>query len=118
MASLELPPPPPPIVAYPGFSSAGPSPPKGSYTPTFIVLGVIAAFTLFACILGQVWARRYLRPRSRRGFDVEEDGFGTNMPAAKPAMNGVAKGEPKLAGGGATIKEGKPAENGRPKAAA
>ncbi|CAA7410283.1 unnamed protein product [Spirodela intermedia] len=70
-----------------------PPPPGGaSYVPTFVVLGVIAALAAVACFVGQVWARRCLRPKTRRGYDAEEGGLGTSVPpAGKPAENGGAK---------------------------
>ncbi|KAG8086457.1 hypothetical protein GUJ93_ZPchr0010g8457 [Zizania palustris] len=39
---------------------------SGSYTPVFIVLGVIAALLVISCLVGQVCTKKHLRPRPRR----------------------------------------------------
>ena len=55
------------MVMYPHSMTQHPSSSsKGSFVPFFVVLGIIAALTVMACIVGQVCARRYLRPRHRR----------------------------------------------------
>uniref|UniRef100_A0A0D9WJW2 Uncharacterized protein n=1 Tax=Leersia perrieri TaxID=77586 RepID=A0A0D9WJW2_9ORYZ len=65
----------------------------GSYTPVFIVLGVIAALLVISCIVGQVCTKKHLRPRPRRDrvayYDDEmEGGFAhgaiAKMEAAAP----------------------------------
>ncbi|OEL38568.1 hypothetical protein BAE44_0000411 [Dichanthelium oligosanthes] len=38
----------------------------GSYTPVFVVLGVIAALLVISCLVGQVCTKKHLRPRPRR----------------------------------------------------
>ncbi|ONK82125.1 uncharacterized protein A4U43_C01F36370 [Asparagus officinalis] len=54
-------------VVYPHSTSKAPSSnSKGSFAPVFVVLGIVAVLTAVACIIGQVCARRYLRPRHRR----------------------------------------------------
>jgi hypothetical protein len=54
----------------------------GSYTPVFVVLGVIAALLVISCLVGQVCTKKHLRPRPRRDRvayyddDLEGGGYG------------------------------------------
>ena len=59
----------------------------GSYTPVFVVLGVIAALLVISCLVGQVCTKKHLRPRRRRDRvayynddDMEAGGFGAHGP--------------------------------------
>ena len=59
----------------------------GSYTPVFVVLGVIAALLVISCLVGQVCTKRHLRPRPRRDrvafYDDDMEaagGFGAHGP--------------------------------------
>ncbi|PWZ18407.1 hypothetical protein Zm00014a_015902 [Zea mays] len=66
----------------------------GSYTPVFVVLGVIAALLVISCLVGQVCTRKHLRPRPRRDrvayYDGMEGGFGG---PPHPHHGGIAKME-------------------------
>ncbi|PUZ64736.1 hypothetical protein GQ55_3G166700 [Panicum hallii var. hallii] len=70
----------------------------GSYTPVFVVLGVIAALLVISCLVGQVCTKRHLRPRRPRRDRVayyDDDmeaagGFGAHGP---PPHHGIAKME-------------------------
>jgi hypothetical protein len=47
-------------------ASAGGGAGGGSYTPVFVVLGVIAVLLVISCLVGQICTKRHLRPRPRR----------------------------------------------------
>jgi hypothetical protein len=47
-------------------ASAGGGGGGGSYTPVFVVLGVIAVLLVISCLVGQICTKRHLRPRPRR----------------------------------------------------
>lgn len=70
----------------------------GSYTPVFVVLGVIAALLVISCLVGQVCTRKHLRPRPRRDrvayYDDDDDGMegGFGGPP-HPHHGGIAKME-------------------------
>ncbi|AQK88623.1 hypothetical protein ZEAMMB73_Zm00001d039055 [Zea mays] len=70
----------------------------GSYTPVFVVLGVIAALLVISCLVGQVCTRKHLRPRPRRDrvayYDDDDDGMegGFGGPL-HPHHGGIAKME-------------------------
>lgn len=57
-----------PMVVYPNSVPQHPPPSssKGSFVPVFVALAIIAVLTAMACLIGQICARRYLRPRHRR----------------------------------------------------
>lgn len=89
----------------PSLSGSG----GGSYTPVFVVLGVIAALLVISCLVGQFCTKKHLRPRPRRDRvayyddDGMEGGFGpphhggiAKMEAPAPASSSV---ETRLAGG-------------------
>ncbi|KAF0927164.1 hypothetical protein E2562_030971 [Oryza meyeriana var. granulata] len=78
-------------------AAAGATGGGGSYTPVFIVLGVIAALLVISCIVGQVCTKKHLRPRPRRDRvayydDDMEGGFahGHGGPAAIAKMEAAA----------------------------
>lgn len=87
----------------------------GSYTPVFVVLGVIAALLVISCLVGQVCTKKHLRPRPRRdrvayydddggmegGFGPPHHGHGgiAKMEAQAPAP--AASVETRVAGGDA-----------------
>jgi hypothetical protein len=59
----------------------------GSYTPVFVVLGVIAALLVISCLVGQVCTKKHLRPRPRRDrvayYDDDLEGGGYDHGVAK-----------------------------------
>lgn len=76
----------------------------GPYTAVFVVLGVIAALLVISCLVGQVCAKKYLRPRPRRDLvanydeNVKGGGYGHHP------QRGVAKLEaPALAAATTTV---------------
>uniref|UniRef100_A0A0E0HIL9 Uncharacterized protein n=1 Tax=Oryza nivara TaxID=4536 RepID=A0A0E0HIL9_ORYNI len=78
-------------------AAAGATGGDGSYTPVFIVLGVIAALLVISCIVGQVCTKKHLRPRPRRDRvayydDDMEGGFvhGGGGPGAIAKMEAAA----------------------------
>nr|CAD1823944.1 unnamed protein product [Ananas comosus var. bracteatus] len=85
-----------PMVVYPQNTVAQhPSNPRSSFTPVFVVLGVIAVISVISCFFGQICARRYLRPRHRRDHfhsskvDMEH-GLEPGVPTAEPVRSGRA----------------------------
>jgi len=68
----------------------------GSYTPVFVVLGVIAALLVISCLVGQVCTKRHLRPRPRRDrvayYDDDMEAAG-GLGAHGPPPRGIAKME-------------------------
>lgn len=76
MSSLPRPP-----AVYPQSVKAQYAPSSGgSFTPVYVVLGVIGALTLAACFVGRVLARRCLRPRRDKAY-VAEGEIGMVAPA-------------------------------------
>nr|XP_010924336.1 uncharacterized protein LOC105047215 [Elaeis guineensis] len=76
---------------------------KGSFVPVFIVLAVIAVLSAVACFIGQICARRYLRPRPRRDHALHSNGdvesqFATSIPTAKPDASGGDQAETRTMG--------------------
>ncbi|KAL5230346.1 hypothetical protein ABZP36_029122 [Zizania latifolia] len=76
-------------------SSAAAAAGSGSYTPVFIVLGVIAALLVISCLVGQVCTKKHLRPRPRRDRvayydDDMEGGFAHGGPSAIAKMETAA----------------------------
>ena len=72
----------------------------GSYTPVFVVLGVIAALLVISCLVGQVCTKRHLRPRPRRDrvayYDDDMEaagGLGAHGPPPRGGGRGIAKME-------------------------
>ena len=66
---------------------------SSSYMPSFVALAIIAALGALACCVGQVWARRCLRPKSkRRGYveGDEEEGHGVSSPVKEEKMDSSA----------------------------
>ncbi|RRT41978.1 hypothetical protein B296_00056432, partial [Ensete ventricosum] len=61
-----------PTIVYPQYIAARHG--SGSFAPVFIVLAVIAVLVAAACYVGQVFARRYLRPVSRMDRALESKG--------------------------------------------
>ncbi|KAG1368019.1 putative lipoprotein [Cocos nucifera] len=93
-----------PMVAYPqAITTQNASNSKGSFVPVFVALAVIAVLSAIACFVGQVCARRYLRPKPRRDHafhpigDVESQ-FATSIPAAKPDACGGSQVETRTMG--------------------
>lgn len=82
-----------PRVVYPqAITTQNARNPKGSFVPVIVVLTVIAVLSAIACVIGQICARRYLRPKPRRdhAFPYEGDAesqFATSLPTAKPATD-------------------------------
>ncbi|KAG6484585.1 hypothetical protein ZIOFF_053105 [Zingiber officinale] len=67
MLSLRRPP-----VVYPQSVKAQYAPSsRGSFTPVYVVLGIIGALTLAACFVGRALARRCLRPRRDKRYVAE-----------------------------------------------
>ena len=65
----------------------------GSYTPVFVVLGVIAALLVISCLVGQVCTKKYLRPRPRRDRVAYYDDDGMEGGFGLPHHGGIAKME-------------------------
>lgn len=91
-----------PMVVYPhSISQHLPSSgSRGSFGPLFVVLAVVAVLTGIACLVGQICARRYLRPRHRRDHapyqsdgDLETTG-GIQMGASSASAAAAAAAHP------------------------
>jgi hypothetical protein len=65
----------------------------GSYTPVFVVLGVIAALLVISCLVGQVCTKKHLRPRPRRDRVAYYDDDGMEGGFGPPHHSGIAKME-------------------------
>ncbi|EES18704.1 hypothetical protein BDA96_09G250000 [Sorghum bicolor] len=65
----------------------------GSYTPVFVVLGVIAALLVISCLVGQVCTKKHLRPRPRRDRVAYYDDDGMEGGFGPPHHGGMAKME-------------------------
>ncbi|KAJ1264146.1 hypothetical protein BS78_09G240400 [Paspalum vaginatum] len=70
----------------------------GSYTPVFVVLGVIAALLVISCLVGQVCTKKHLRPRPRRDRVAFYDDDMEAGAHAGPPRHGVAKMEAPASG--------------------
>ncbi|URD91515.1 hypothetical protein MUK42_27249 [Musa troglodytarum] len=106
-----------PTIVYPQYiaarhgSGSGSGSKSGSFAPVFIVLAVIAVLVAAACYVGQVFARRYLRPVSRMDRALEskgEDGSQVKPGAASGGSQGAdnAKDEEVGGSGGGTVDPG------------